>query len=335
MIPQDGPAQIYPQQAQSGPSTTTAQDAKSRSAEPLTDSQEVLANTAADFMTQLKSDGSNLMEDPKFAQSQFMQLVSALGDRKVVAEEGDTSIKIGQGDVSQGAKFVPREEAGWAGDFMAQTSTQAGPSNRTSEAGPSTLTPIHRNFGHYTSLQRAPGAKTTQLPLHITDQVSQSDWDRQFMDQDAILQQSAPQRRKSVHFDQSTEVPAMGRGVPNSLEEALSNATAIPGASMAWEDQNMDALDFDEETFYGFNGPMSIAGAPRLGVADMEGWKGMDKDWAEFQHRERLADTSQDRYLFQAKNPYTSQDTEQGSPTVKVSSTPLEQHTIFEEDADV
>lgn len=303
----------------------TGQDARiARDGEPLTDSQEVLAQTAATFINQLKSEETILMQDPKFANSQFMKLVSAIGDRSVVAQEGEKV--FADGEVGEGAKFVSRDiGAGWASDFNVQS--QDGLSNPTREVeGESTSqVPIHRSFGHYTSLQRAPGVVSTQLPLRASDQIAQSDWDQQFMDQEAILQRSTrtqtpSTRPKSVHFDPSTEVKPLGNGIPNSLEEAMAHSTAIPGSNLSWENTAPEeAFDFDEEMFYGFNGPMTSVKEPRIGVADMEGWKAMDQDWTEYQQGMGMK-SQQDRYLFQAKNPYTSDMlVDQASPTLKVS----------------
>lgn len=265
------------------------------------------------------------MEDPKFANSQFMKLVSAIGDRSIVAQDGPV---VSEGEVGEGASFVSRDAgAGWAGDFMAQPQSPA-PNSIQGEilGGPTSQVPIHRSFGHYTSLQRAPSMDYAQMPLSLqaSDQISQSNWDQQFLDQEAILQQSnntqTPLRRKSVHFDPEAKVGRLGNGIPNSLEEAMAHSTSIPGSNFSWENtmNAEEAFDFDEEMFYGFNGPMTGAREPRVGVADQEGWKGLEKDWTEYQQGMGMK-TQQDRYLFQAKNPYTSEMAlDQASPTLKV-----------------
>ena len=305
-------------------------------AEPLTQDQEVLAETARTFVDGLKGDDGIFKDNPKLAKSQFMSLVKGLGERKVVAQEG--AAQVGE-EVGEGARFVAREPgvANWANDF-ASTSTSI-PSGQTGQdmQYPSMSEtsygqangPIHRSFGHYTSLQRAP--VPSQLPLNATNQVAQSDWDRQFMDQEAIIQSHRPTqdaRRKSVHFDEEEEYRPMGNGVPSSLEEALAfSATSIPGMSSSWQEEGLDdALDFDEETFYGFNGPMRVAReSEQASKAYMEGWNEMGRDWEAYEREMGLTKgKGRDHYLFQKKNPYTPDVRDMAeaspiSPTFKVS----------------
>lgn len=321
-------------------------------AQPLTESQEVLADTAKSFVDGLQANQGILEDNPKLAKSQFMSLIKGLGDRKVVTEEG----KTGAGEeVGEGARFVNRTEAnaGWANDFAS-----AGPGTQEPHQLGETAArmyaetggPIHRSFGHYTSLQRASPAP--QLPLTATNQVSQSEWDRQFMDQEAILQSHQTRlyestRRKSVHFDEESQEEAMrpmGNGVPSSLEEALAfSATSIPGMSSSWQEEGLDdSLDFDEETFYGFNGPMRVArGSDTRNMPLMEGWNEMGKEWEAYERQNGLAKgKGQGHYLFQRKNPYTPDvrdmaDPSPTSPTFKVSFRPLSSSVSCAEDQGV
>ena len=326
--------------------------------QPLTEGQEVLADTAKSFVDGLQADSGIMKENPKLAKSQFMSLIIGIGERKVVAEE---ETKMSQHQKEQdgslaGARFVTREPgntngsvntAGWASDF-ASTSTSsfqplAGvetevtalhvPENGADAMFGRTDGPVHRSFGHYTSLQRANAP--TQLPLHATNQVSQSDWDRQFTDQEAIVQShtrpATSSRRKSVHFDKEEQeefVRPMGNGVPSSLEEALAmSATGIPGMSSAWQEEGMDdELDFDEETFYGFNGPMRVAKESNArSKAQVEGWSEMEGDWEAYERQTGvIKGKGRGHYLFQKKNPYTPDVRDMAelspiSPTFKVS----------------
>lgn len=302
--------------------------------EPLSDSQEILARTASAFVSQLENEDHILRDNPKLVNSNFMKLVSGLGDRKVVVEEG--APKQSGEEVGEGAKFVERSSAAsWAGDFITTSAApgQASSSSSSTRQLDSSSSPVqldmdgpavHRTFGHYTSLQRAPGFAPSP---QATNQISQSDWDKQFMDQEALIQSdrtAAPQRRKSVHFDRPAEgeVLASADDAQTSLDDAtLQRLTQVPGASSAWEEDLGDDLDFDEETFYGFNGPMHTAHSQRWGVSDNEGWKSMDDDWSKYMDDMRMNDRSK-HYLFQARNPYQgleeSRQMDNASPTVKV-----------------
>jgi peroxin-5 len=277
------------------------------------------------------SDRNFLSENPKLGQSEFMRLMHGLKERRVVVKEGDA--KVGD-EVGVGASFVDRTATetkevrnipnGAAFESVAHGRSGEGDLKHAQSHN------VHRSFGHYTSLQRA----ATGLPEQAVNQVTQSEWDRRFSDQEALLQtrqsgSQAPQRarRKSVHFEQGDVVEPLGNGVPSSLQEATSNIASVPGASSAWQEAVGDDLDFDEETFYGFNGPMQTAHDTRTGVSDLERWKKMENQWTDYLGQMRMKEGS-DRYLFQSKNPYTAElDAQeqkhlvQSSPTFKVRQT--------------
>jgi peroxin-5 len=298
---------IHAEQVRSGAVSIAAET-------PLTEDQEVLARTAQTFLAELDTDPTILQANPKLANSNFMQLLRGLGDKDVVIQEG----KPVEGDeVGQGATFINRSEVfkDWAADFVSE-------SQRNNLDEPSTMGCI-------------------PFPPQVSSS-GQMSWDRQFQDQEALIQSSRPvpaQRRKSVHFNDQVESQALGPGVPASLAEALNSLTAIPGAQTSWQENSIaDDTDFDEEAFMLFNGSMKQAASPRIGIGAMESWGDLQKDWEDFrvaEHTTRGKGTSAlrgmgmgdevERYMFQSGNPYQAGivDIDQfgrESPTVKVSS---------------
>ena len=296
---------------------------------PLDPSQEILASTAGELLDGVYGQRDMLSDNPKLAQSEFMRLMQGLKERQVVVQEGDS---MTGDEVGVGASFVQRgkletAEAGKALRADHTTGANAYATKGSSDPAYAHSPSVHRSFGHYTSLQRAPG-----LPEQAMNQVTQTDWDRRFSDQEALVQTERPgghasqtARRKSVHFEEGDNVRSLGNGVPSSLEEALSNIASVPGAASAWQEAVGDDLDFDEETFYGLNGPMQTAHDTRIGVGDLESWKDMETQWTDYLGQMRMKEGG-DRYLFQSKNPYTAEldaaglnELGQSSPTYKVS----------------
>lgn len=142
----------------------------------------------------------------------------------------------------------------------------------------------------------------------------------------------APEPRKNVHFD---EHPASRErsGVPSTLEEAISSPGNIPGAGWGWNEQGL-THDFDEDVFEEFNGQLRRAQESlEGGVGKQESWDRLQSDWEEFQRTEPgvahfrgmgTGDQSE-RYMFQSRNPYSTDEEElyfevsRDSPTLKVS----------------
>ncbi|ORY31600.1 hypothetical protein BCR39DRAFT_571085 [Naematelia encephala] len=285
--------------------------------EPLDESQHLLARTARSFVADLESSEGLLAENPKLAESKFMALLHGLGAEKVVVQEGAQS---GSEEIGRGAEFVQRgtgTELDWASDFL-------GVKN---ESGPSTTVQTPINTNRYFNPQG--GAVQVGAPE------SMSEWEQQFQDQEAVLMSdqyrpgSMTQRRKSVHFsDDATE--SLGNGVPTNLEDALGSSTSIPGAQTSWEEDGL-LDDLDEEAFMNFNGELRQAHDHRLGIGALEGWGELQQDWEEFQRaqpgtaglRGMGRGDEQERYLFQAGNPYVSMyespQARSESPTVKAS----------------
>ena len=288
-------------------------------AQPLTESQSILADTAKAFVTDLES-SDLLQNNPKLANSQFVELLRGLGREEVVVQEG--SLPQGLEEVGEGAKFVERAGAGanWAADF--------------SDAEPATLArqTAQQQALHPGVTSPAPLLQRNAVPSFISSPVQQaadssSEWEKQFQDQEAIvhLRQASSQRRKSVHFNE--EAHQLGSGVPDTLDEAIASTTAVPGAQTSWEDGFYDMGDFDEAAFAHFNGEMGQAHSPRIGVGALEGWGSMQQDWDAFQSAESSQRAARgqgtgdqvEHYLFQSQNPYAQQmrSVAPDSPTLK------------------
>lgn len=277
-----------------------------RPAEPLTESQEVLARTARELVNDLDASSDLLRENPKLADSQFMQLMRGLGGGGVVVEDGQVPASGDQ--VGDGAKFVERAGApDWASAFVGTSAEQT---------------------NHHTMHQaRTLPALVNQPDFYERQRMG---LEAGFPDQDAITQpgpsmRPESQRRKSVHFDEEMQVNERS-GVPNTLEEAMRSSTSIPGVSSQWQEEGLDLEDFDETAFMNFNGHLRQSGNTRIGVGDMEGWGEMQRDWDEFQRSETGMQRTRgemDRYLFQSRNPYAAMegdaDLGRESPTFKVS----------------
>ena len=286
-----------------------------RPAEPLTESQEVLARTARELVNDLDASSDLLRENPKLADSQFMQLMRGLGGGGVIVQ--DEQVPASGDQVGEGAKFVERAGApDWASAFVDSPSQQT---------------------NHHTMHQ----ARTLPALVNEPDfyERQRMGLEASFPDQDAITQagpstRPGSQRRKSVHFDEDMQVNERS-GVPNTLEEAMRSSTSIPGTSSQWQEEGLDLEDFDETAFMNYNGHLRQSGDTRIGVGDMEGWGEMQKDWDQFQREEASmqgASGQTERYLFQSRNPYAAMagDADMGreSPTFKASSIELRYHMV-------
>ncbi|KAL7420671.1 hypothetical protein Q5752_004622 [Cryptotrichosporon argae] len=135
-------------------------------------------------------------------------------------------------------------------------------------------------------------------------------------DQDVILMTDRP--GKSVHFD--TGPAAMGSDVPTSLAEAVLSQASVPGATSAWED---DSLDDDLDVFLAYNGTMQTATRSTHGAAEVNGWDELAEHWQQYaEGKSRVTPgmgqgETEERYLFQAKNPYGAESlVRETSPTV-------------------
>jgi peroxin-5 len=357
--PQDMPYQQYPQQispfAQTSQSTThvpqeqipeqqqhPGQAPDFSSAEPLTEPQDLLSRTANSLITDL--DNSNILNDnPKLAQSQFMQLMRGLGGGAVVVQEGEVTDNAEQ--IGASATFMPRATdtsagtADWASAFLSDAI--AGPSSQTNitAAQPRIRTRGAEGGGRYHNVQ-FPDQDSILMPSDSVHSQSQAQGQEENYNQE---DSATRQRRKSVHFNENdiSQPSYSSSSVPNNLSEALSHQASIPGATSQWQESGLDDPDgeFDMESFMQFNGPMSLKPSQdsRIGVGDMEGWGELQSDWEAHERSEaRLAASTTTRamgnvlgqdggemYLFQARNPYTEMegDVDMGrqSPTHQVS----------------
>ena len=283
----------------------------------------MLARTAQNLVEDLNESSDLLKANPKLAGSRFMALMQGISERQVVVEDGEAGVSAD--DVGEGAKFVNRARGGgsldWAGDFLGQPTgagsarsegvVRPGSSSQISEMDPAYVPGM--TVGSGTGFRRA-----TVSPYQPSAGVDtmQSAWERQFQDQEAVVQSeqssavsdTTRQRRKSVHFDQ-----VLGDGVPTDLNEAMASRTSVPGAFSAWAEGGLED-DFDEETFMAYNGEIRQARSPRIGVGDMEAWGDLQRDWEDFQRAEPTQaglrgmgrGDQVERYLFQGGNPYTA-----------------------------
>ena len=258
--------------------------ARSLPAEPLTDAQEVLAQTASAFVDNIH--GDLFQNNPKLAGSRFMELVNAVSKKEVVVQE-DTAV-LDADEVGEGAKFVTRVTQDWASDFAFSNATADGLASTFTEntqTGPSSH-PVARPMLSTRILPSSTGAIDD---AQIRDLQSSGLWEQQFAahEQDSgELQQSRSRsdRGRSVHFDET------------AIREQTTELS-----------ERHDEMDFDEATFNDFNSTMRQAQSPRIGVGDLESWGDLQRE------RERLDEQSSrnlrgmnadDRYLFQSGNPY-------------------------------
>lgn len=311
----------------------------------LTDSQEVLARTASAFTKELSENDKILRNNPKLAQSQFMQLVQALGHKQVVVEDGKAA-ENGE-EVGVGASFVPTSRnSEWAEDFgrISSGSSQPSTSQHQPTSSSAQIPGMNGIRMHQPPHLMPPSMGASQTSARGAN--SQSAWDQQFADQEAILMSEKKEqpdlmsaKDRAVHFDfdaQEEEMKPLGNGIPSTLGEALRSSTSIPGATEAWQNSAEDIEDqFDMDSFLAFNGPLRTAYAPNIGVGAMEGWGEMQKDWDQFTRTQPVSkidqalnrlgpDGEKQRYLFQRGNPYTAGvvDAERfgrESPTIRVS----------------
>jgi len=278
-----------------------------RPAEPLSEPQELLARTARDLVNDLDASSEILRDNPKLAQSQFMQLMRGLGNGEVMVEDGKASVN-GE-EIGQGAKFVSRPGADWASAFIDQGTSQRGeePVHLARTLPALAGEPVFEERMRFGNGALYPDQSSITHPTEMTEQRPEN------------------QRRKSVHFDDAEMMESMGSGVPNNLEEAMRASTSIPGVSSAWEDGGLDLDDFDETSFMNFSGQLRQGTEATTGVGQRENWGGLQKDWDAFQQADpRIKASGQmDRYLFQSRNPYgqMGDDADMGreSPTLKVS----------------
>lgn len=280
-----------------------------RPSEPLTQSQELLARTARELVGDLDASADLLRDNPKLANSEFMQLMRGLDRGEVVVQ--DESIPATGDAVGEGAKLVERNPtADWASAFV-----DSRPTSQQQPAEPHQARTLPAMVGEPDFYER-----------------QRMRWEASFPDQDAITQAGpstrlGAQRPKSVHFDENTALDSERSTVPNNLQEALRSSTGVAGTSSHWEESGLDLDDFDETAFMNFNGPLRQSADTRIGVGDMESWGEMQRDWEELQKQDPTLQHSQaavgDRYLFQTRNPYAamSGDADMGreSPTLKVS----------------
>jgi peroxin-5 len=274
-----------------------------RPQEPLTEPQELLARTARNLVNDLNASSEILRDNPKLAQSQFMELMRGLKNGEVVVEDGKA--RINGEEVGEGAKFVSRPVGDWASAFVDEGSQRQG--------------------GEEVHIAR------TLPALHgepLFEERMRFQQDGLYPDQDAIThpaeQRPDSQRRKSVHFDDTETTESLGMGVPNNLEEAMRTSTSIPGVSSAWEDGGLDLDDFDETSFMNYNGHLRQGLESQNGVGQQENWGAMQRDWEEFQRADPSITSrgQMDRYLFQSRNPYAvvgDADMGRESSTLKVS----------------
>jgi len=275
-----------------------------RPQEPLTEPQELLARTARDLVNDLDASSEILRDNPKLAQSQFMELMRGLKNGEVVVEDGKA--RINGEEIGEGAKFVSRPVADWASAFVDEGSQS------------------QRQGGEEVHIARTLPALNGE-PLF--EERMRFQQEGLYPDQNAIAQPTEQrpdsQRRKSVHFDEAGVSQSLGSGVPNNLEEAMRASTSIPGMASHWEDGGLDLDDFDETSFMNYNGQLRQGMESSNGVGQQENWGAMQRDWEEFQRADPSITSrgQMDRYLFQSRNPYAvAGDADMGreSPTLKV-----------------
>ncbi|KAK8853461.1 hypothetical protein IAR55_004168 [Kwoniella newhampshirensis] len=320
-------AELHHLQAQERPSTAPPEQ-MSRKSEPLTDAQDLLSRTARTFVDDLEHSSDILSANPKLAQSKFMELLRGLGAGGLMVDEGEAVPGDG---VGEGAKLVgrgPSTAADWAGDHMNGHETIHSQARDEQLSSPSALqdvarmSPYPRGEKVYPSLNSWMSALPAHtVPQGVLPEISFA-WDKQFRDQEALIQstesleqRAVPQRRRSVHFTEPPLDQLERSGVPNNLEEGLASQISIPGAGWSWGEDGMVDDDFDEETFAAFNGTLRQAHESRLGVGSTEGWGELQSDWERFQRKEPGSKGLRgmgrgdrtERYLFQSRNPYTSE----------------------------
>ena len=124
-----------PATTQPSQSSNSAQDlAQSETpAAPLTDSQQLLANTARSLVQDLE--GSDILQrNPKLVDSQFMSLIRGLGEEKVIVEDTPSSTTIPT------SNFVARSGGDWAADFLGKPSLSTSTRPRLVDQDAITLT---------------------------------------------------------------------------------------------------------------------------------------------------------------------------------------------------
>lgn len=302
--PQDFPPEAFEYPAQ----TETPRAAEvTRPVEPLSEPQELLARTARNLVNDLDASSEILRDNPKLAQSQFMQLMRGLGNGEVMVEDGKATIN-GE-EVGEGAKFVSRG-GDWASAFVDEGSAQgSGEVHLASTLPALNGEPVFEERMRYGNGALYPDQSSITHPTEIS--------------------RTENQRRKSVHFDDAEMKESMGSGVPNNLDEAMRASTSIPGMSSAWEDGGLDLDDFDETSFMNYSGQLRQGTDASIGVGQRENWGGLQRDWEAFQQADPSikARGQMDRYLFQSRNPYGTMgddaDLGRESPTLKVSYTTL------------
>ena len=153
-------------------------------AEPLNDAQEVLASTAQSFVEQIDTESSILRDNPKLAQSKFLELVNALGRKEVVVQEApitDTD------EVGEGAQLVERAVgADWASDF---TSREGQSANSAQSMAPIMLRSQPLSAAQWNNTQD-----------------DSSRWEEEFARMTMPDIKAGPSRRKSVHFQEQSQV---------------------------------------------------------------------------------------------------------------------------------
>ena len=208
-------------------------------AEPLNDAQEVLASTAQSFIQELDTESSILRDNPKLAQSEFFELVNALGRKEVVVQEAPVSETE---EVGEGAKFVERAVgADWAADF---TSSNA----PFSASAPS--------FASAT-LRFQPQSSSAQMPAAA--QGGDLRWEEEFARMTMPEVKAGPSRRKSVHFEEQSQsvsdefdadVDAFDHDTfadfNGQMRQARTPRLGI-GAFEAWEELQRDREELDRQ----------------------------------------------------------------------------------------
>jgi peroxin-5 len=260
-----------------------------------------LARTARDLVNDLDTSSEILRDNPKLAQSQFMQLMRGLGNGEVVVEDGKA--RINGEEINEGAKFVSRPAGDWASAFVAA--------------------PAKEDFQQVRTLPATLDMPTFEERMRFGQDTMYTDQSAITHPTEAEAHRPGGMRRKSVHFDEADMSQALGSGVPNNLEEALRSSTSIPGMQASWEG-GLDFDDFDETSFMNYNGQLRQSTDDPKGVGQVENWGGLQRDWEDFQRSNPMVKGGQtDRYLFQTRNPYASmaEDADLGreSPTLKVS----------------
>ena len=263
------------------PQHVESQRSQSAPPEPLNDAQEVLAQTAQTFVDDL--DSSSLLKDnPKLAQSRFLELVTAVGRKEVVVQEPEGAASHSE-EVGRGATFVERPSAAdWAADFMTGTGVASSSTETTqATAGPSSAASLAHHRSSAPSF--APSLSQSAVPNDVQS-AETSRWEEEFARASSSTT-PAPQRRKSVHFAE------------NDAQTSLENEH-----------------DFDQETFADFHSRLRQARTPRLGIGAFESWEKLQNDrealhgmdhWPAQMRGMGIGDQAE-RYLFQSSNPYTA-----------------------------